>query len=239
MCLESDDLIDIRELKNLTRDQASEFAEYVIQVLEEDLAEYVQRTGNAFPEPGSAESQEMKSDISSCSLKSVWSDLLPGDPSLVRMVYERGVSAYCDTSLRALAPGRVDKQFQVAIHRACKPRTRKSHRYSQTLEMTFLTEEAALFVFKQMYPQADDYKPADPPSRKASEELAIKLGEKADQDVDTKQRPSVVSLSSAKQLLQPLVTDYYKEEKFVTGCRFTGEFKSRQFFKGRYDHPTG
>jgi len=86
----------------------------------------------------------------------------------------------------------------------------------------------------------DDFRIMEPPSRKASQELAIKHAKEADPEIDTKRKgPAIMKITNKKQLLQPLMDNYYKDEKLWTGCRFSGEFLGRQFFKGRYDHPTG
>ncbi|CAL8122574.1 unnamed protein product [Orchesella dallaii] len=239
--------INILELNLLTREEAAPIAEYIIQLLEEDLALHMQTTGIKFPEPLTKRElmrlkRGLKDTDSASSFDSNLSDILPGEPSKIRMTYEKGISVYADMSLMHLAvEDRVDKEIQVNLHRAKKRKHgMRFSRYTQTLEMTYIPMETALLIFKQMYPQMDDFKVRDPPSRKASQERAIAIAETTDPNIDNKRKgPQIISLSNKKQLLQPLMDDYFKEEKFWTGSRFLGEYKNKRFFKGRYDHPTG
>ncbi|ODM95599.1 MORN repeat-containing protein 5 [Orchesella cincta] len=239
--------INILDLSLQTREEATPIAEYILQLLEEDLALHVQTTGIKFPEPlTKREIMRMKRGLkdtdSASSFDSNLSDILPGEPSRIRMTYEKGVSVYADMSLMHLsAEDGVDKEIQVNLHRAKKRRHGvRFSRYTQTLDMTYIPMETALLIFKQMYPQMDDYKVKEPPSRKASQERAIAIAEATDPNIDNKRKgPQIISLSNKKQLLQPLMDDYFKEERFWTGSRFLGEYKNKRFFKGRYDHPTG
>jgi hypothetical protein len=241
--LESIASVHISQMSFTTADDAREIAEIIIQTLEEDLAKFAEVSGTVFPEPNSGQPDQRKISGSSSE------PILPGDPSKLRLFYEKGQSEYRENPIPELKKPGVDAAVEVSINRSSKQWRRVggppifAETSTQTKEMTFILETKAQLVFMDIYPKPDDWKEPPTPERDPSlQEVldAVDLAEKENLDGEnTKTGPKITHFSNKKKLLQPLRDDYLKDESFWTGSRFKGEYRNRQFYKGHYDHPTG
>ncbi|OXA61660.1 uncharacterized protein LOC118435221 [Folsomia candida] len=243
--------IRISQMQITSYEDAKIIAEEVILVLEQDVANYLENAGIAFE--GQTEEEELteqsvtlreKISGSSVSISSNASVTLPGEPSKLRLFYEKGENITREDPIPDLQGVGIDEMVEVTLHRSRKWKRRgkpaQLEGFSQTKAMTFIPEDKAGMLFMTIYPQPDDYVPPDVPNRKKSMDIALAEAEKGDPLADrVRQGPQIISFSNRKKILPPLRDDYYKDETFWTGSRFKGEYRNRQFHKGHYDHPTG
>lgn len=130
-------------------------AEQVLLVLEDDVVDYFQERGIAAEDINSVGPEDvLREKISgdSLSVSSELSLVLPGEPSTLRLFYEKGVNIAKDDAIPALAGKGVDEECEVVLHR-----TRKYKRhgkppmkedFSQTKAMAFIPEDKAGVVFQ-------------------------------------------------------------------------------------------
>lgn len=187
---------------------------------------------------------------SEISLRSIKSEVLPDEPSQLRLSYQEGDTEYKFCELRPLQLAtKQNASCAVTMHRPVR-RIRLHGEYydkaahistqTQTKEMSMLTDSKAQIVYMEMYPTPENLEPTVIASRQPSLDLVIQTARKEKPGLDfTRIGPKITKFSSKKRILQPLKEDFYKEELFWTGSRFCGEYRGRQFYKGRYDHPTG
>lgn len=223
-------------------EDAREIANYILDVLEEDVANYFRSRRLPFPEEPARPLTRHYSG-SNISLKEEWSDMVPNQPSTMRLYYEKGVSDFREKSITQLPVDKmVDATCEVILHRN-KRRFRRGSppKYvpdeTQTREMTLVSDELAERTFRKMYPLKDDYKPPEIPSRKESLDGVLKNADQEEPNVDKARVGPKVKWSSKERLLPPLPKDYYKVETFWTGSTFRGEYVNRQFHHGFYQYP--
>jgi hypothetical protein len=234
-----DPSIHISQMEITTLEKAKEVAEQIILQLEQDVVTHFGIDLEKLEKLG----LRKKVSGSSVSLGSSPSLPLEGEPSKLRLFYQKGSNLSKYKKIAPLKKG-VDASVEVALHRSRKWKKGKAPEYleqgAQTKQMTFVPESKAQFIFMELYPKPDDWVPEEVPERKKSMEDAVSQAEKEDPQVDrTRLKPQIVRFTNRKKILPPLRDDYYKDESFWTGSRFQGEFKNRQFAKGHYDHPTG
>lgn len=119
--------IRISQMQITSYEDAKIIAEEVILVLEQDVANYLENAGIAFE--GQTEEEELteqsvtlreKISGSSVSISSNASVTLPGEPSKLRLFYEKGENITREDPIPDLQGVGIDEMVEVTLHRSRK-----------------------------------------------------------------------------------------------------------------------